>query len=95
MSTHCPFCRQPATHINVPQLNARRSRIYKAVCGAGVDGISADDLITEIYGAAAPPPAARTVLRVQVYEANKSLKGFNQRIVSNNCKGYRLTAEAS
>jgi hypothetical protein len=90
------FCRQPAPHLNVPQLNERRRRIYAAVAKAGPSGVSRHDLISEIYGEKEPPQSARTILRVQIHEANKSLREFNQRIKSIG-RAYVLTelAQAS
>jgi hypothetical protein len=44
-----------------------------------------------MYSPGEPPPAARTVLRVQIHNANRVLKLVGQRIVTNRCKGYVLT----
>jgi hypothetical protein len=76
-------------------LNSRRRRIYDRVVNAGPDGVSVDDLIKAMYIERIPPPAAKTVIRVQICETNRVLKDFGQKIVSNRLRGYRLVEASS
>lgn len=96
----CPYCGGKLKEWPVlPQMPARRKAIYEAVARAGPDGIQAEDLIPALYTVGRtrgrePSRGAGVMLRVQVYELNKQLKPFGQKISArhNNINtGYILT----
>lgn len=92
MKRNCPYCGGPCDFTE-PALSERKTRIYHAVVSAGKRGIKTMSLVGQMYRFGEKPSRRATgVLRVQIYEINKKLVPFKQRIQAKPRGIYRLVS---
>src|SRR5437879_534492 len=94
MTRACPFCgseyERPLAYTH---LSGRQRDIYEAVVAAGPRGLSVPKLLAVVYGSDVPK-SGWGVLRVAIFEINRKIAKFDQKIKGRRSIGYVLTSDS-